>query len=183
MGRSGQAEIHERSNLPWERSSSAPCGEYNDAGLGPPWQAFTTSDDKLHINVNSASNYNRMSLENKEIKEEIIDDDVEVKLSESGCDSGYDNNKEEDKSNNKSSNSHNSSCTNESMSITNTTATISDGSRTNDRKLISPSQRASRNRFGSTPHESKCKVRQHSFHFFKLKLFRMNSILYINWTS
>ena len=126
----------------WERSSSAPCGAYNDDGLRTPWKNVDSNVEKSDTNINSEAKPNLPCLMNGKIKEEIIDD----------SDGSY---KEVTEPNNKSSTNY-ATYINESMSETNTNS--SDCSRTNGRKLISPSQRASLDRFRSTLRESKCKV-------------------------
>ena len=113
--------------------------------------------------INSGSKLNLPCLNNGEIKEEFIDDDASE---EKG--SSFNNNKVQttmNEANNKSSTNY-ASYSNESMpDETNTTTTLSGAvSRTNGRKLISPSQRVSRDRFSETPHETNSKVR----HLFSL---------------
>ena len=108
--------------------------------------------------INSGSKLNLPCLNNGEIKEEFIDDDASE---EKG--SSFNNNKVQttmNEANNKSSTNY-ASYSNESMpDETNTTTTLSGAvSRTNGRKLISPSQRVSRDRFSETPHETNSKVR------------------------
>ena len=142
-------------SLPWERSSSAPCGEYNnDDGLRTPWQQHCDVNNVKNLDVKVNSPYNRSSLRNEEIKEEIIDDD-----NDEGSIS-YNKQPITEASNKNSSitsKDYNVSSTNESMSESNT-RTEFDSLRTNGRKLKSPSQRASMDTFRSTPHESKLKV-------------------------
>ena len=142
-------ETNIQSDLPWERSASAPCGAYNDDGLRTPWQPFDVNAQKPDDNANSESKFNLPCLGSGEIKEEIIDES-EV---------SYNNKLPSSESNNKSPKSYKSFC-NESMTETNTTkpTTRSDGSRTNGRKLISPLPSVSANKYKNTRHESKCKV-------------------------
>lgn len=144
--------------MAWERSASAPCGAYNDESLRTPWQPFDVTAQKPDDNANSESKFNLPCLGNGEIKEEIIDEG-EV---------SYNNKLPASESNNKSSKSYTSFC-NESMTETNTTkpTTSSEGSRTNGRKLISPSQSVSTDKYKNTRHESKCKVSRSFFLYLK----------------
>ena len=137
--------------MAWERSASAPCGAYNDDGLRTPWQPFDASAQKPDDNANSEHKFNLPCLGNGEIKEEIIDE-TEVR---------YYNKLPVSETNNKSSKIYTSFC-NESMTETNATkpTTTPDGSRTNGRKLISPSQSVSTDNYKTTRRESKYKVRR-----------------------
>ena len=126
------------------------------------WQPCEGQNDQnSDAQLNSESRLNLPCLNNGEIKEEFIDDD--------GCEekgSFYNNNRVAttiSEANNKSS-TNCASYSNESMpdETNTTTTTLSSGgafSRTNGRKLISPPQRVSRDRFSETPHETNSKVR------------------------
>ena len=142
-------KANSQSDLPWERSASAPCGVYNNDGLRTPWQPCNANTHKPDASANSESKFNIPCLGNEEIKKEIIDDG-EV---------SYNNKLSTLEPNNISSKNYTSFC-NESMSETNTTklATSPERSKTNGRKLISQSQGVSRDEYRSTRHESKCKV-------------------------
>ena len=148
--------------MAWERSSSAPCGAYSKDGLRTPWQQPCEGQNSQKTDAaqtNCESRLNLACLNNGEIKEEFIDDDASEEKSSTLNDNKVQTTMSE--SNNKSSTNY-ASYSNESMpDETNTTTTTLSGavSRTNGRKLISPSQRVSRDRFTKSPHETNTKVR------------------------
>ena len=131
----------------WKRSSSAPCGAYNDDGLKAQWKPFDSRCRDSDGNVIPETKANLAYVKrSSEIKEEIIEPET---------DSSY---KLSNESNNQSSTNY-STYVNDSLSETNITS--SDGSRTNDRKLISPpSQRASLSKSSNTLRGSKYKVKK-----------------------
>ena len=138
-----------QSDLPWERSASAPCGVYNDDGMRTPWQHCNANTQKPDASANSESKFNLPCIGNGEIKKEIIDESEVT----------YGNKLSTLEPDNISSKNYTSFC-NESMSETNTTklATSPERSKTNGRKLISRSQGVSGDDYQSTRHELKCKV-------------------------
>ena len=150
------------SQMAWERSASAPCGVYSNDGLRTQWPQpceGQTSQKADAAQINSESRLNLPCLNNGEIKEEFIDDDASEEKR-----SSLNNNKVQttiSEANNKSSTNY-ASYSNESMpDETNTTTTLSGAvSRTNGRKLISPSQHVSGDRFSKAPHETNTKVRR-----------------------
>ena len=158
----GSEGLNVSSQMAWERSASAPCGVYSNDGLRTQWPQPCEGQNSQKADaaqINSESRLNLPCLNNGEIKEEFIDDDASEEKR-----SSLNNNKVQttiSEANNKSSTNY-ASYSNESMpDETNTTTTLSGAvSRTNGRKLISPSQHVSGDRFSKAPHETNTKVRR-----------------------